>query len=153
MSPPPAIASLKDEDENVSRHSRSSSRNGRPASKQQHQQHQQSPQHLTVPSKRSPLASGSVSGDGKDPSPIGRVEVDGETDADAEAEVDADAEADGDNEEYEIDDDEPPPPRRKGRETVRAVREADEDLLEAVDAAEANSNSSHVGGRRYHEED
>lgn len=151
MSPPPAIASIKDDDENAGRSSRSSSRNGRPGSKQQPQAPPQT--HLTVPAKRSPLASGSVSGDGKDPSPSGRVEVDGETDADAEAEVDADAEGDGDNEEYEIDDDDEPPPRRKGRDIIRAVREADEELLEAVDAAEANSSSSHAGGRRYHDED
>lgn len=152
MSPPPAIASLKDDDENAGRSSRSSSRNGRPGSRQQPPP--QSQQHLSVPAKRSPLASGSVSGDGKDPSPSGRVEVDGETDADAEAEVDADAEGEGDHEEYEIDDEDDPPPRHKGRDIIRAaVREADEELLEAVDAAEANSSSSHAGGRRYHDED
>lgn len=152
MSPPPAIASLKDDDDHAGRSSsRSSSRNGRPASRQQLPS--QSQQHLAVPAKRSPLASGSVSGDGKDPSPGGRVEVDGETDADAEAEVDADAEGDGDHEEYEIEDDDEPPPRHKGRDVSRAVREADEELLEAVDAAEANSSSSHAGGRRYHDED
>ncbi|KAF9445815.1 hypothetical protein P691DRAFT_830213 [Macrolepiota fuliginosa MF-IS2] len=158
MSPPPAIASLKDDDEHVGRSSsRSSSRNGRPGSKQLgHPPGPAQQTHLTVPAKRSPLASGSVSGDGKAPSPSGRGgEVDAETDADAEAEVDADAEGDGDNEEYEIDDDDEPPPRRsnKGRDVIRAVREADEELLEAVDAAEANSSSSHVGGRRYHDDD
>jgi hypothetical protein len=104
MSPPPAIASLKDDT--------SSSQ--------------------TAPAKRSPLPSGS---ENKDPSPR-RVEADGETDADAEAEVDVDADGDGegDHEEYEIDDDDDGPPQRK---VQRAAREADEELLEAVDAAEA----------------
>ncbi|KAF5344509.1 hypothetical protein D9756_011355 [Leucocoprinus leucothites] len=161
MSPPPAIASLKDDEDHVAGRSssRSSSRNGRPASRQQIPA--QSQQHLSVPAKRSPLGStGSVSGDGGGNGGGGggggtaRAEADGETDADAEAEVDADAEGDGDHEEYEIeDDDEQPLPRKRGEMIQRAAREADEELLEAVDAAEANSSSSHVGGRRYHDDD
>lgn len=142
MSPPPAIASLKDDDEHRSS-SRSSSRNGRPGSRLP----SQSQQHLNVPAKRSPLASGE-----KEVSPGGgRTEADGETDADAEAEVDADAEGDGDHEEYEIEDDDEPAPRHATKQ--RAARDADEELLEAVDAAEANSSSSHAGGRRYNDED
>lgn len=171
MSPPPAIASLRDDDDNTGKTSRSSSRNGRPATAAAaatttttttttatSRPQPPAQQHLSVPGKRSPLASGSVSGDGKDPSPGGgRADVDGETDADAEAEVDADAEGDGDHEEYEIDDDDDAgPPRQnnsKGGGRTAAVREADEELLEAVDAAEANSTGSHAGGRRYHDED
>jgi len=57
-----------------------------------------------------------------------RMEVDGETDADGEAEVDGE---EGDHEEYEIEDEE----EGSGR------RGAEEELLEAVDAAEAQSNS------------
>lgn len=53
------------------------------------------------------------------------VVVDGETDADGEAEVDGD---EGDHEEYEIEDDDEGTVGRRG---------AEEELLEAVDAAEA----------------
>jgi hypothetical protein len=167
MSPPPAIASLRDDDDNTGRTSRSSSRNGHRATVPTTATATTTPgsrpqgplqQHLSVPGKRSPFASESASGDGKDPSPGGgRADVDGETDADADAEVDADAEGDGDHEEYEIDDDDdagpPRPSNSKGGGRTAAVREADEELLEAVDAAEANSTGSHAGGRRYHDDD
>lgn len=53
------------------------------------------------------------------------VVVDGDTDADGEAEVDGD---EGDHEEYEIEDDDEGAVGRRG---------AEEELLEAVDAAEA----------------
>ncbi|KAF7776515.1 hypothetical protein Agabi119p4_4908 [Agaricus bisporus var. burnettii] len=118
MSPPPAIASLREEEDNAGRTSRSSSRNGRPATT------------TTTTTTRPPL-------------PVKERTPGGETDADAEAEVDADAEGEGDHEEYEIDDDDEP--RAKGRVT------ADEELLEAVDAAEeAHSTGSQ---RRYLDDD
>ena len=62
------------------------------------------------------------------PSVTVRMEVDGETDADGEAEVDGE---EGDHEEYEIEDDEDGVGRRG----------AEEELLEAVDAAEAQGTS------------